>query len=192
MFGRRAHRGRQREFRLLAAPQLWGHRHEVFGGLVLVGATVEVGAQSRRVGHGRGVFEAKHHVADRPVADVGDRPGDGHHRLAGSGGDLRGDLIDPHLNEGDRAGFARGGGGQHRTGSQDADDRQQAQQGRPPGSRRRRTAVNPRERVVPQPRFALHRRRRLRPGTATVLAASGGLVGPTDPGPGMGLRTLPR
>ena len=103
-------------------------------------------------GHGRGVLEADHHVADRPVADVGDHPADGHDGLAGSGDDLRGDLIDPHLDEGDRAGFARGGGGQHRAGSRIPTTASSAR-GRPPESRRRRTAVNPSERAVPQPRL---------------------------------------
>ena len=192
MLRRRAHRGGQREARFLAALQLRGHRQEVGDGLVLVGVAVEVGAQPRRRGHRRGVFEADHHVADRPVTDVGHGSGDGDDRLAGRGGNLRGDLIDSDLDEGCRAGLACGGGGKcepRRQTGQDADHHDEAQQGGPsePRATRARTRV-----VSPPHSCALHCRRRLRPGPATVLPASNGLVRPSAPGARVGLRTPSR
>ena len=139
----------------------------------------------------RGVLEADHHVAHRPVTDVDHGAGDGDHRLAGRGDDLRGHLVDADLDERRCAGLARGGA--WRDGASTGIATRSPRRTEP---QCRIAATSPADELPrarrASPRSALAASDRSRPWTATVRPAAPGSSGRRFAGAGVGLRPAPR
>ena len=106
---RRAQRHREAEPGGLPAVEFGCHSDE-FTDRVELTVGVEGGAQRRGVLHRRAALQAGHHVAHRPIPDVGDRAGHGDGGFAGGGDHVRADAVEPDPHERRLVGFGRHGG----------------------------------------------------------------------------------